>query len=413
MINIILFGPPGAGKGTQSEKLIEKYGFVHLSTGDIFRKNIGAATELGQLAKSYMDKGQLVPDSVTISMLEAEVLKNINAKGIIFDGFPRNTTQANALDEFLKGNGKSITKMIALEVDESELRHRLLERGKTSGRPDDVDPVIIQKRIDVYNNETAPVKEHYLRQNKYAGIFGIGNIDSIFDLICRVIDGVNPITATKADEKIVEIKKTEEKPKVLPIKPIKVKIKTPVLKAKKSAPEKNKVAKKKNTKVARPKIKKAAKKITKPKTKKSVKIKKSAKKRGRPTLPKKRGRPEIKKRGRPTLPKRRGRPEIKKRGRPTLPKKRGRPEIKRRGRPTLPKKRGRPEIKKRGRPTLPKRRGRPQIKKRGRPTVKTKKKSAIKRINKKIVKRKIVRKKTVRKPIRRKNIKSVKKARRK
>jgi adenylate kinase len=197
MINIVLFGPPGAGKGTQSEKLIEQYGFVHLSTGDIFRKNIREATELGQLAKSYMDKGQLVPDSVTISMLESEVAKNNNAKGFIFDGFPRNPNQANALDEFLKSKGTSITKMIALEVSEEELKKRLLERGKTSGRPDDVDPGVIQKRIDVYNSETAPVKDFYQAQNKYAGIYGIGSIESIFELICKEIDACHATTEKK------------------------------------------------------------------------------------------------------------------------------------------------------------------------------------------------------------------------
>lgn len=197
MINIVLFGPPGAGKGTQSEKLIERYGFVHLSTGDIFRKNIREASELGQLAKSYMDKGQLVPDSVTISMLESEVSKNNNAKGFIFDGFPRNPNQANALDEFLKSKGTSITKMIALEVSEEELKKRLLERGKTSGRPDDVDPAVIQKRIDVYNNETAPVKDFYQEQNKYAGIYGIGSIDSIFKLICNEIDACHTTAEKK------------------------------------------------------------------------------------------------------------------------------------------------------------------------------------------------------------------------
>lgn len=190
MINLVLFGPPGAGKGTQSEKLIAKYGFIHLSTGDIFRRNIKEQTELGQLAKSYMDKGQLVPDEVTISMLEAEVKQNEGAKGFIFDGFPRNKNQAEALDKFLTSNNTAISKMIALEVPEEELKTRLLERGKTSGRPDDSDPAVIQKRIDVYNSETAPVKDFYQGQNKYAGINGVGTIDSIFDLICKEIDAI-------------------------------------------------------------------------------------------------------------------------------------------------------------------------------------------------------------------------------
>ncbi len=179
MLNIVLFGPPGAGKGTQSEILIAKYNLVHLSTGDIFRANIKGETELGKLAKSYMDKGELVPDSVTISMLQAEVEKREDAKGFIFDGFPRTGAQANALDAFLSTKQTSITCMLALEVGESELKDRLLNRAKTSGRADDADPNIIQNRIDVYNRETAPVAEYYKAQGKYKGIDGIGSIEEI------------------------------------------------------------------------------------------------------------------------------------------------------------------------------------------------------------------------------------------
>lgn len=188
MLNIVLFGPPGAGKGTQSAKLIEKYGLAHLSTGDIFRANIKGGTELGTLAKSYIDKGQLVPDEVTIGMLESELNKHADVKGFIFDGFPRTSAQAKALDELLAKKNTSITKMLALEVEEDELRKRLLLRGKDSGRADDVDPVIIQKRIDVYNNETAPVKDYYTKQNKYKGIYGIGEIEDIFNALCKAID---------------------------------------------------------------------------------------------------------------------------------------------------------------------------------------------------------------------------------
>jgi adenylate kinase len=188
MLNIVLFGPPGAGKGTQSEKLIAQYNFSHLSTGDIFRANIKGETELGKLAKSYMDKGQLVPDEVTIKMLESEVNKRPDAKGFIFDGFPRTSAQAKALDEFLQSKNTSIAMMLALEVPEEELRKRLAERAKTSGRPDDADPAVIQKRIDVYNNETAPVKSYYEAQNKYIGINGVGSIDSIFAALCSKID---------------------------------------------------------------------------------------------------------------------------------------------------------------------------------------------------------------------------------
>lgn len=188
MLNIVLFGPPGAGKGTQSAKLIEKYHLVHLSTGDIFRANIKSATELGVLAKSYIDKGQLVPDEVTIGMLAGEVKKNPDGKGFIFDGFPRTQAQAKALDELLASKGTSITMMLALEVEEEELRKRLLLRGKDSGRADDQDPAVIQKRIDVYNGETMPVKEFYQLQNKYKGIDGIGEIEAIFNALCAEID---------------------------------------------------------------------------------------------------------------------------------------------------------------------------------------------------------------------------------
>ena len=191
MLNIVLFGPPGAGKGTQSEKLIARYNLVHLSTGDIFRANIKGATELGTLAKSYMDKGQLVPDEVTIRMLESEVNKNPNAKGFIFDGFPRTKAQAEALDNLLKSKSVSITLMLALEVEEAELKKRLLLRGKDSGRPDDQNPDVIQKRIDVYNNETSPVKHFYTSQGKYKGINGIGEIEEIFNLLSKEIDAIS------------------------------------------------------------------------------------------------------------------------------------------------------------------------------------------------------------------------------
>ena len=188
MLNIVLFGPPGAGKGTQSERLIEKYNLVHLSTGDVFRANIKGETELGKLAKSYMDAGQLVPDAVTIDMLRSEVAKHSDPKGFIFDGFPRTNAQAQALDEFLSGLNTSISLMLALEVEEQELKTRLLKRAEVSGRADDADPAVIEKRISVYNQETAPVKAFYQAQEKFISIDGIGSIDDITQRLFAAID---------------------------------------------------------------------------------------------------------------------------------------------------------------------------------------------------------------------------------
>jgi adenylate kinase len=285
MLNIVLFGPPGAGKGTQSEKLIAKYQLVHLSTGDIFRANIKGETALGTLAKSYMDKGQLVPDAVTISMLEAEVNKNPNAKGFIFDGFPRTKAQAEALDTLLKAKKTSITLMLALEVQEDELRKRLLLRGQNSGRPDDQNPEVIQKRIDVYNNETFPVKDFYTAQGKYKGVHGIGEIDEIFNALCAVID-----TKISAEPKVAKVapKKAAPKParpsggKVVAKKKATKKVAVEkVVKKAKSKPAAKKVVKKTAAKKATKKVapKKATKKVAKKIAPKKV-VKKLAPKKG-------------------------------------------------------------------------------------------------------------------------------------
>jgi adenylate kinase len=188
MKNIVLFGKPGAGKGTQASVLKEKFELVHISTGDVFRYNISNQTELGTLAKSYMDKGELVPDSVTINMLSDEVGRSIaQAKGYIFDGFPRTTAQAKALDAFLSEKGMQVDATIALEADEDELTARLLERGKTSGRTDDTDETKIRTRFAEYNAKTAPLIDFYQKQNKLYSVNGIGQIDQITERIASII----------------------------------------------------------------------------------------------------------------------------------------------------------------------------------------------------------------------------------
>jgi adenylate kinase len=190
MLNIVLFGPPGAGKGTQSERLTTQYNLYHLSTGDVFRANIGGGTELGKLAKSYIDKGQLVPDEVTIDMLKSEVKKHPEAKGFIFDGFPRTKTQAAALDELMAEMESTITGMVALDVPEEELKARLKKRAEESGRTDDADPKVIANRIAVYRAETEPVKAYYQAQDKFHSINGLGGIDEITNRMFQVIDNI-------------------------------------------------------------------------------------------------------------------------------------------------------------------------------------------------------------------------------
>lgn len=187
MLNLVLFGPPGAGKGTQSENLIAKYRLVHLSTGDLLRSQIKAGTELGLRAKALMDQGLLVPDEVVIGMIDAKLRENQDAPGFIFDGFPRTVPQAQALDTLLAGYDESIRIMIALVVEEEELIRRLLQRGQTSGRPDDKDEPTARRRVTVYHTETAPVADYYARQGKFIAIDGIGDVQAIFDEICRQI----------------------------------------------------------------------------------------------------------------------------------------------------------------------------------------------------------------------------------
>lgn len=188
MLNIVLFGPPGAGKGTQSEKLIEKYELNHISTGDLFRKHLSEGSELGQLARKYMDEGRLVPDEVVIGMVDDKIKSTKDAEGFIFDGFPRTVAQAKALDDLLEKNSMEISGMIALEVPEDVLKERIRGRGKTSGRVDDQDEEKINTRIQVYLDETLPVADFYKAQGKLSNVDGVGEIEEIFEKITKVID---------------------------------------------------------------------------------------------------------------------------------------------------------------------------------------------------------------------------------
>ena len=188
MLNIVLFGPPGAGKGTQSEMIVDKFNLTHLSTGDVFRYNIKNETDLGLLAKSFIDKGELVPDQVTNNMVKDFLVRNDNEHGVICDGYPRTLAQGAALDKTLSEMDKEVTMMVALEVSEDELVKRLLERGKTSGRVDDQDVNTIKNRFRVYQEETAPLAMFYSDQEKYLGVHGTGSIEDIFERLCQAIE---------------------------------------------------------------------------------------------------------------------------------------------------------------------------------------------------------------------------------
>ena len=188
MFNLILFGPPGSGKGTQSERLVEKYGVVHLSTGNLLRAEIAEKTPLGLEAKSFIDKGQLVPDEVVIGMVDSYFDQHKEAKGFLFDGFPRTVAQAKALDKLLELKKTVIASVLALDVTEEELVKRLLNRGKTSGRSDDSDEDVIRKRFSVYMKETTPVAEHYKKSRKFQAVKGEGSVEEIFDRLCEVIE---------------------------------------------------------------------------------------------------------------------------------------------------------------------------------------------------------------------------------
>lgn len=190
MKNIVLFGPPGSGKGTQAANIISKFGFIHLSTGDMLRAEIKAESKLGLEAKTLMDRGDLVPDSVVIGMIENKLDSNTAASGFVFDGFPRTVAQAEALDELLEKRNTSIRKVLSLKVSEDELTRRILERGKTSGRTDDQDESIVKNRVAEYRTKTEPLANYYAKQGKLVEIAGEGSVDDIFGALSLAIETI-------------------------------------------------------------------------------------------------------------------------------------------------------------------------------------------------------------------------------
>lgn len=188
MLNIVIFGAPGSGKGTQSEKIVEKYQLNHISTGDVLRAEIKNGTELGRTAKGYIDQGQLIPDELMVSILASVFDSFKDSKGVIFDGFPRTIPQAEALKEMLKERGQEVSVMLDLDVPEDELMTRLIKRGQMSGRADDNEETI-KKRLVVYHNQTSPLKEYYKQEGSYRHIDGLGELDRIFGDICKAIEG--------------------------------------------------------------------------------------------------------------------------------------------------------------------------------------------------------------------------------
>lgn len=307
MLNIVLFGPPGAGKGTQAKKLCEKYNLIHLSTGDLLRDEIARGTVLGLQAKTIMDSGVLVSDDIVIKMIGSKLDANRQAKGFIFDGFPRTQAQAKALDELLESKKSSIRLMIALEVTDEELLNRLLLRGAESGRADDQNTEVIRRRIYEYNSKTAPLKQYYSFQNKFHSVYGMGTIEDIFDLLCATIDNkirkdepYHDGTVTVADISVEDepamhiTEKSEINGKKQPAI-VNSGQKTSIKKkaVKKTAPAKKKATKPAKKKIVKKVVKKSAKKktakkvIKKKNTPKKKTVKKAIKKSAKNTVKKK------------------------------------------------------------------------------------------------------------------------------
>lgn len=292
MLNIVLFGPPGAGKGTQAKKLIDTYHLIHLSTGDLLRAEIANGTSLGLQAKSIMDRGDLVSDEIVIGMIENKLNHNPDAKGFIFDGFPRTTAQAVALDELLEKKNTSINMMIALEVDNVELSRRLLVRGHESGRADDQNEDIIKNRIAEYNNKTAPLKNYYSNKGKFHSVYGIGTVEQIFELLCATIDNKTKVKVIEPDgiPTIADVNLDEKKEfsKQAPLRQAQGDLAEKKVEVKKSAPAPKKVEVKKAA-TSKPAAKKVV--VSSASATKAAKkvVKKAAKpaKKSRPSLTKK------------------------------------------------------------------------------------------------------------------------------
>ena len=253
MINIILFGPPGSGKGTQAEKLVKKYNLLHISTGDLFRYNLKNDTKLGKEAKKYIDKGELVPDRVTIKMLKEKVEENPKVKGYIFDGFPRTIPQSKALDRLLKSRG-GVSKLLMLDVPDEELVKRLVQRGKTSGRKDDTDKKIIANRLSVYKETTLPVFNYYIKKDCSVKIWGVGDIKLIFERLSLEIDNLKGASRKKTATKKTTKKKASPKKAVAKKKTTSKKTTTKTSTKKKSTPKKT------TAKTSKSKTKKSTKK---------------------------------------------------------------------------------------------------------------------------------------------------------